>query len=140
MHRVGWESTFDLTFPATFICIAVEANPLFPLQSQVMRIHLPPLLCLLLHLLSSTAFGGMGALHHRDTSGGTNLQKISAALKESQAQQNLERDRRMQTVAVARTHLSNCATVVDCGERSACEAKYTAIVRGALRACGTDCP
>lgn len=105
-----------------------------------MRIPLLPLTILLLHLLAPAASGGMGALHHRNTSGGTNLQKISTLLKESQEQQNLERERRMHNVALARTHLNNCATLADCDERNACQARYTAIVRGALRACGTDCP
>lgn len=105
-----------------------------------MHIPLLSLIFLLLHLIVPTAFAGMGALHHRDISGGTNLQKISTALKESQEQQGLERAQRLNNVALARTHLSNCATLPECRERRACEAKYTAIVRSALRACGADCP
>lgn len=105
-----------------------------------MRIHLLSHAFLLLLLMAPAAHGGMGALHHRDISGGTNLQKISTVLKESQEQQNQKREQRVNNVALARTHLNNCASLSDCHERSACEAKYTAIVRGALRACGADCP
>lgn len=105
-----------------------------------MRVQLLSLIFLQLYLVTSSAHGGMGALYHRDSSGGTNLQKISAVLKESQEQQNIERAKRMNNVTLARTHLRDCATLGDCGERSACEAKYTAIVKGALRACGGDCP
>ena len=105
-----------------------------------MRIQHLPLTVLLIHLTALIAHAGMGALHHRDISGGTNLQKISTVLKESQEQQNQKREQRVNNVALARTHLNNCASLSDCHERSACEAKYTAIVRGALRACGADCP
>ena len=137
---IAIRTTFILTFALSFICIAAETFPPFCPYSKDMRIQPLPLTVLLLHRLAAAAHGGMGALHHRDTSGGTNLQKISTLLKESQEQQNLERKRRMTNVALARTHLSNCATLADCSERSACQARYTAIVRGALRACGTDCP
>ncbi len=105
-----------------------------------MRIQHLPLTILFVHLTAMIAHAGMGALHHRDISGGTNLQKISTALRSSQEQQSLEREQRLNNVALARTHLSNCGTLADCRERRACEAKYNAIVRGALRACGADCP
>ena len=105
-----------------------------------MRIHFLPLTLLLLHMTIPVAHGAMGALHHQDNSGGTNLQKISAALKQSQEQQDRERAQRMENVTEARAQLNNCATLENSEERKACEAKYSAIVKGALRACGADCP
>ena len=61
-------------------------------------------------------------------------------LRESKAQQDNETAQRKNNVVVAQEHLKNCATLAERSERTACEEKYKAIVKGTLRACGADCP
>ena len=108
---------------------------------QNMRTHALILLIILAHCLAAhTTLAALNGIHHQDSSGGTNLQKISTVLKESKAQQDNETAKRKNNVAVAQELLKNCATLAERSERTACEGKYKAIVKGTLRACGADCP
>lgn len=91
-------------------------------------------------IAAPTTLAALNGIHHQDSSGGTNLQKISTVLRESKAQQDNETAQRKNNVVVAQEHLKNCATLAERSERTACEKKYKAIVKGTLRACGADCP
>lgn len=106
-----------------------------------MRTHALILLIISAHCIAApTTLAALNSIHHQDSSGGTNLQKISTILRESKAQQDNETAKRKNNVAGAQEHLKNCATLPEHNERTACEEKYKAIVKGTLRACGAECP
>ena len=86
---------------------------------------------------SATLFcGTAGAM---EDLGPTNLQKITAVLKENQEIQRQEQEKRKNDVELAKALLKDCEKISDADERGACEKKYQSLVKSSIRACGADC-
>lgn len=86
-----------------------------------------------------TAMLSCGTVGAMEDLGPTNLQKITAVLKENQEIQRQEQEKRKNDVELAKALLKDCDKISDAGERAACEKKYQSLVKSSIRACGAEC-